>query len=117
MSATIDQATDLDHLLATAVQDDKEAGVFRCRRDIFTNAELYELEMKHIFESNWVYLAHESQIPANNDYYTTWIGRQPIVITRDKTGELHAVINACAVIFRRRLHQLIGRNGCCAASS
>ena len=56
MSATIDQATDLDHLLATAVQDDKEAGVFRCRRDIFTNAELYELEMKHIFESNWVYL-------------------------------------------------------------
>ena len=55
MSATIDQATDLDHLLATAVQDDKEAGVFRCRRDIFTNAELYELEMKHIFESNWVW--------------------------------------------------------------
>ncbi|MCA3811494.1 MAG: Rieske 2Fe-2S domain-containing protein, partial [Burkholderia sp.] len=96
MSATIDQANDLDHLLATAVQDDKEAGVFRCRRDIFTNEELYELEMKHIFESNWVYLAHESQIPANNDYYTTWIGRQPIVITRDKTGELHAVINACA---------------------
>ncbi|MGS6180929.1 hypothetical protein ACVGV6_03015, partial [Enterobacter sichuanensis] len=24
---------------------------------------------------------------------------------------------ACPVIFRRRLHQLIGRNGCCAASS
>ncbi|HBK9334788.1 TPA: EAL domain-containing protein, partial [Escherichia coli] len=23
----------------------------------------------------------------------------------------------CPVIFRRRLHQLIGRNGCCAASS
>ena len=31
-----------------------------------------------------------------NDYYTTWIGRQPIVITRDKTGALNAVINACA---------------------
>ncbi len=52
--------------------------------------------MKHIFESNWVYLAHESQVPENNDYYTTYIGRQPIVITRDKTGALHAVINACA---------------------
>ncbi len=61
-----------------------------------TNAELFDLEMKHIFESNWVYLAHESQISANNDYYTTWIGRQPIVITRDKTGKLHAVLNACA---------------------
>ena len=96
MSATIDKARQLDDLLNNAVQDDNENGVFRCRRDIFTNADLYELEMKHIFESNWVYLAHESQIPNNNDYYTTWIGRQPIVITRDKAGEVHAVINACA---------------------
>lgn len=96
MSAIIDKASQLDELLHTAVQDDKQNGVFRCRRDIFTNTDLFELEMKHIFESNWVYLAHESQIPNNNDYYTTWIGRQPIVITRDKNGELHAVINACA---------------------
>ena len=96
MSALIDKANELDHLLSTAVVDDEAAGIFRCRRDIFTNPDLFELEMKHIFENNWVYLAHESQIPNNNDYYTTWIGRQPIVITRDKTGELHAVINACA---------------------
>lgn len=96
MSAVIDKARDLDQLLATAVQDDKDAGVFRCRRDIFTNADLFELEMEAIYESNWVYLAHESQIPENNDYYTTYIGRQPIIITRDKAGELHAVINACA---------------------
>jgi len=96
MSAIIDKARQLDELLHTAVQDDRQNGVFRCRRDIFTSADLFELEMKHIFESNWVYLAHESQIPDNNDYYTTWIGRQPVVITRDKNGELHAVINACA---------------------
>ncbi|MCP5978668.1 benzoate 1,2-dioxygenase large subunit, partial [Klebsiella pneumoniae] len=61
MSATAERTRDLDRLLATAVVDDKEAGVFRCRRDIFTNEDLFELEMKHIFESNWVYLAHESQ--------------------------------------------------------
>lgn len=96
MSAIIEKARDLDHLLDVAVQDDAEAGLFRCRRDIFTNEDLYALEMKHIFEGNWVYLAHESQIPDVNDYYTTWIGRQPIVITRDKTGALNAVINACA---------------------
>jgi benzoate/toluate 1,2-dioxygenase alpha subunit len=96
MSAIIDKANELDHLLANAVQDDKESGVFRCRRDIFTNVDLFELELKHIFEGNWVYLAHESQIPNSNDYYTTWIGRQPVVITRDKNAELHAVINACA---------------------
>jgi benzoate/toluate 1,2-dioxygenase alpha subunit len=96
MPTILDKAQELDELLANAVQDDHEAGVFRCRRDIFTNADLFELEMKYIFESNWVYLAHESQIPDNNDYYTTTIGRQPVVITRDKAGVLHAMINACA---------------------
>ena len=79
-----------------AVVEDKELGLFRCRRDIFTDAEMYDLEMEHIFEGNWVFLAHESQIPDNNDYFSTWIGRKPIMITRDKTGELHAMINACA---------------------
>ncbi|MCC4594150.1 Rieske 2Fe-2S domain-containing protein [Xanthomonas campestris pv. phormiicola] len=96
MSAVIDKATALGTLLASAVQDDHAEGRFRCRRDIFTNPDLFELEMKHIFEGNWVYLAHESQIPNANDYYSTCIGRQPVVITRDKSGQLHAMINACA---------------------
>ncbi|MFG1386977.1 Rieske 2Fe-2S domain-containing protein, partial [Xanthobacter versatilis] len=39
---------------------------------------------------------HESQIPNPNDYFTTFIGRQPIVITRDRKGELHALVNACS---------------------
>ena len=30
-----DKANQLNELLHTAVQDDKESGVFRCRRDIF----------------------------------------------------------------------------------
>jgi len=106
MSGSVATTSDLDDLLATAVQDDKDAGLFRCRRDIFTNEDLFELEMKHIFESNWVYLAHESQIPENNDYYTTYIGRQPVVVTRDKGGALHALINACshrgAMLCRRK---------------
>ena len=65
------------------------------RRDAFTDPEIFELEMKYIFEGNWVYLAHESQLPNTGDYLTVNMGRQPVVITRDKNGELHALINAC----------------------
>ena len=86
----------VEQILNTAMQVDEEAGVYRCRRDIFTNPDLFELEMKHIFEGGWVYLAHESQIPNVNDFFTTYIGRQPIIITRSKDGELNAVLNACA---------------------
>ena len=96
----------VDALLADALVEDAENGVYRARRSIFTDEEIFELEMRHIFEGNWVYLAHESQIPEIGDYFTTWIGRQPVVITRDKKGELNALINACshrgAMLCRRR---------------
>ncbi len=88
-------AIDLNNL-DSLVEEDKEKGNFRCKREIFTDEQLFELEMKHIFEGNWVYLAHESQLPNVNDYYSTNIGRQPVFITRNKDGELNAFINACA---------------------
>ena len=75
---------------------DKEKGIYRCHRGIFTDPELFELEMTHIFEGNWVYLAHESQVADPGDFYTLTIGRQPVMITRDKEGELHGLINSCS---------------------
>ncbi|KAI3607322.1 Benzoate 1,2-dioxygenase alpha subunit [Cupriavidus necator H850] len=83
---------DLDAFLV----EDKASGDYRLHRQAFTDEDLFELEMKHIFEGNWIYLAHESQIPNNNDYYTTHIGRQPVVIARNRQGELNAFINACS---------------------
>lgn len=71
-------------------------GLYRHNRESFTNPELFELEMKYIFENNWLYLAHESQITETNDYFTTYIGRQSIFISRNKEGELNAFINACS---------------------
>src|ERR1700716_1029465 len=82
--------------LDTALVEDSADGLFRCDRAIFTDAGFFELEMKHLFEGNWVYLAHESQIPNKNDYFTTWMGRQPIFIARNKDDELNAFINACS---------------------
>ena len=93
MTASLD---DVRSKLDNIVIDDPEHGVYRARRDMFTDPDLFELEMKHIFEGNWIYLAHEGQLPNNNDYLTTWMGRQPIIISRDRQGELHAVLNACA---------------------
>lgn len=75
---------------------DRENHIYRCHRSIFTDPQLFEFEMKHIFEGNWVFLAHESQIAEPGDYYTLTLGRQPVIITRDKKHELHALINSCA---------------------
>ena len=102
-SCSIDE---LRSKLDAALEIDPARGIYRGRRDAFTDPDIFELEMKYIFEGNWIYLAHESQLPNNGDYLTVNMGRQPVVITRDKNGELHALINACshkgAMLCRRK---------------
>lgn len=92
--------------LEGALVEDADNGVHRANRAIFTDEDLFELEMRYLFEGNWIYLAHESQVPNVGDYFTTYMGRQPIVITRDKQEKLHALINACshrgAMLCRRK---------------
>jgi len=80
---------------ASYLMDDKENGIYRADRKVFTDPELYELEMKYIFEKNWMYLCHESQIKDPGDFFTVHMGRQPVIVTRDKSGEIHGFINAC----------------------
>jgi benzoate/toluate 1,2-dioxygenase subunit alpha len=82
--------------LDRAVAEDPAQGIYRCNREIFIDPDLFELEMKYIFEGNWIYLAHESQLSENGDYLTAWMGRQPVIVSRTRKGDLTAVVNACA---------------------
>lgn len=77
------------------VDDRVDQGVFSVHRDAFRDEALFELEMRHVFESTWVFVGLESQAPRPNDYFSSWIGRCPVVITRDKAAQLHCVINSC----------------------
>ena len=75
---------------------DETRGVYQVDRAAFTDPEMFELEVKYVFERNWVFVAHESQVAKPNDFITTKIGRVPVLITRDKAGNLRGMINACA---------------------
>ena len=68
---------------------------FRVHSSLYTDQDLFELEMVEIFEKTWIYVGHESEIAQPGDYRTAMIGRKPIIITRDKNGALHALLNVC----------------------
>lgn len=70
-------------------------GSCRLNRGIFTDPDLFELEMKLIWERTWVFLGHESQLAKKGDYFTTTIGRQPIVVSRDMKGKVGGFLNVC----------------------
>ena len=64
-------------------------------RDCYVSNEVFDLEMERIFGQAWVYVGHDSQIPDAGDYWTTLIGRESVVMTRDKQGEVHVLYNRC----------------------
>lgn len=61
--------------LPAYIHDQPGRGEFTVDRSIFTDPEIFDLEMRYIFEGNWIYLAHESQLSHPNDFYTLTIGR------------------------------------------
>jgi len=76
--------------------DDRPAdGVFRVHKDVYSDPQLFELEMKYIFERTWSFIGHESQIPKPHDWVATHIGRVPVLVSRDAKGKVGAFLNAC----------------------
>lgn len=67
----------------------------RVHRAVYTDSEIFDMEMRKVYGDTWVYLAHESEIPEINDYKTTYLGRRPIIVTRDHKGVLRALLNRC----------------------
>src|SRR3979411_1977911 len=54
----------------------------RVRREVYTDPEIFALEMQRIHEQVWMYGGHESQVPKRGDYYPVQIGRQPMLMVR-----------------------------------
>ena len=74
---------------------DELAQADRVHRLIYTDPAIFRREMTHVFGAVWVYLAHESQIPRNDDFFTAQLGLRPIIVVRDSGGTLRALYNRC----------------------
>ncbi|MEU9369236.1 aromatic ring-hydroxylating dioxygenase subunit alpha [Streptomyces avermitilis] len=75
--------------IATLVEDDRVAGT------LYTGPELFELEMDRIFHRTWVWVAHESEIAKAGDFKTAWVGRRPVIVSRDRRGGINVLLNRC----------------------
>lgn len=62
----------------------------------FSNAEIYERELRNIFSKTWNFIGHESEVQNSGDYVTRWIVNDPVLLVRDGTGEIQAYLNSCS---------------------
>jgi phenylpropionate dioxygenase-like ring-hydroxylating dioxygenase large terminal subunit len=82
--------------MSTAVKHaiiDRDSG--KVDRRIFSDPAVYAEEMEKIFARAWLMIGHESLVPEVDDYFHTYMGEDPVILTRDRQRRLHALLNMC----------------------
>ena len=64
-------------------------------QEFYVSQHIFDLDVKNIFSKQWVFVGHISRIPNYGDYFIFNIGKESIIIIRDKDNAVHAHYNVC----------------------
>lgn len=68
----------------------------RVHGSLYTDPSIFAEELQKIWYRTWVFVGHESEVAQPNDYVRKKLGPQDVIMTRDREGEIHLLLNRCA---------------------
>lgn len=63
--------------------------------EVYRDAEVFNLEVKNIYHSDWVFVCSEAELPNPGDYFALDLAGEAIVLLRDQDGQLRVLSNLC----------------------
>jgi len=75
--------------IASLVQDG------RVHSRIYTDQTIFDLEIERIFQTSWIYIGHESEVPKVGDFQARTMGRTPVLMVRGRDHKVRVLINRC----------------------
>ena len=61
----------------------------------FTSEEFYRHEVEEIFSKEWICVGHAKEIPHVGDYFSVQLVDEPLLIVRNKDGDVRAMSSVC----------------------
>ncbi|ATN32293.1 Rieske (2Fe-2S) protein [Rhizobium sp. ACO-34A] len=62
---------------------------------MYEDPDLFKEEMERIFRRTWVWVAHTSEVPDKGSFKLSNVGLEPVIVVRDRKGEIHVMVNRC----------------------
>jgi phenylpropionate dioxygenase-like ring-hydroxylating dioxygenase large terminal subunit len=62
---------------------------------VFVDEEVYRRELERVFRRCWLFVGHETTVPNNGDYLTTFMGTDQVIMLRDLNGKPRVFLNKC----------------------
>ena len=72
---------------------DVERGVLD--RSIFTDPDIYALELERIFARGWNFICHDSQLKQPGAFFLSYIGEDEVIAVRDRSDQVRVLLNTC----------------------
>ena len=63
--------------------------------ECYRSEAFYEYEVERVFRRGWISVAHVAQIPLPGDYLCRDLLEEQLLITRDKSGQIHVLSRTC----------------------
>src|SRR6185503_4073410 len=83
----------------------------RVHRDVYTDPEVFRLEMERLWARTWVYAGHTSQLPNSGDFITLDVAAQPLIVVRHTDGAIRVLYNRCAHKGTKLVYDFAGNTG------
>lgn len=64
-------------------------------REFYNSDLIYQFDLETIFERKWLQIGFTCELPKPGSYVAMTIGRSPIVIVKDRAGEIKGYFNSC----------------------
>lgn len=68
----------------------------RVHGSLYTDDDVFALELRRIFHEGWSFVGHQSEVPRAGDWVTREIGLDPVLLVRDRSGEVLVLANRCS---------------------